>query len=227
MMGQHLESLLADASLTILLSKERLQSYSSIQEHFENLQLIANITPKLATIEIALRNLLDHELSKIDSNWIENSTNEQMQKELDKIKNKEKYAILTHHQYLSKLTLGIVIKTIRDTKLQNSIIDLKDMGFKKYDISNRDYFYLSNNKRSLFNNINKVDIVLSLLHNLRNRCYHWENIKKMRHKNNMTFPRLTTTMNNTFIGIHPNKIETFLEDLLRHFDDRLVEYCGN
>ena len=75
-MGQHLESLLVDATLTILLSKERLQSYSSIQEHFENLQLIANITPKLATIEIALRNLLDHELSKIDSNWIENSTNE-------------------------------------------------------------------------------------------------------------------------------------------------------
>ena len=105
-----------------------------------------------------------------------------MQEELSKIKNRENAIALTHHQYLSRLTLGIIIRTIRSKKLQNKIINLKTMKFKKYDLSNRDCFYLSNGKSSSFNNINKVDIVLSLLHNLRNRCYHWENILKTTQK---------------------------------------------
>lgn len=70
--------------LQILLSKERLQSYTSVEEHFENLTLIARLTPKLATLEIILRNLLDNELSKIDARWIESSQDTKMQEELSK-----------------------------------------------------------------------------------------------------------------------------------------------
>lgn len=209
--------------LEVLLSKERLKSYNTIKEHFENLALIAKLTPKLATLEIILRNLLDNELSKQDPKWIESSQDEKMQEELSKIRSKENMA-LTHHQYLSRLTLGIIIRTIRNERLQNRIIHLKDIKFKKYDTSNREYFYKENKKLG-FSNINKVDIVLSLLHNLRNRCYHWENILKTTRKNDIIFPRLTTKIENTHIGIHPNKIEVFLEDLLKHFNDDLLRYC--
>lgn len=211
--------------LQILLSKERLQSYTSVEEHFENLTLIARLTPKLATLEIILRNLLDNELSKIDARWIESSQDIKMQEELSKIKSRDNVTILTHHQYLSRLTLGIIIRTIRNEKLQNKIVNLKAMKFRKYDLSNRDYFYFPNGKSSSFNNVNKVDIALSLLHNLRNRCYHWENILKTTQKRSAIFPRITTKIENTHIGIHPSKIETFLEDLLKHFDDGLLKYC--
>lgn len=209
----------------ILLSKERLQSYVSVEEHFKNLALIARLTPKLATLEIILRNLLDNELGKVNARWIEDSQDTKMQEELSKIKSRENVTTLTHHQCLSRLTLGIIIRTIRNEKLQNKIINLKTMKFKKYDLSNRDYFYFPNGKSSSFNNVNKVDIVLSLLHNLRNRCYHWENILKTTQKRNTIFPRITTKVEDTHIGIHPNKIETFLEDLLKHFDERLLRYC--
>lgn len=67
--------------LEILLSKERLKSYQSIEEHFENLSFIAKLTPKLATLEIILRNSLDNELNKLNPKWIENSQDEKIQKE--------------------------------------------------------------------------------------------------------------------------------------------------
>lgn len=212
-------------NLQILLSKERLQSYASVEEHFENLALIARLTPKLATLEIILRNLLDNELSKVNAIWIESSSDLKIVEARERISKTSDTTCLTHHQYLSRLSFGVVIHTIRKEKLQNYVMNLKKLKFKKYDTSNRECFYFSNGKSSSFNNVNKVDIVLSLLHNLRNRCYHWENIKKLRYENNAYFPRLTTTMKGTLIGIHPSKIETFLGDLLKHFDDKLLKYC--
>lgn len=139
-----------------------------------------------------------------------------------KIKNREDI-VLNHHQYLSKLTLGTIIRTIRNEKLQNQVMSLKQIKFKDYDLNNREYFY-KENKKLYFNNINKVDIVLSLLHNLRNRCYHWENIKKLRQRNNAYFPRLTTKIGGTFIGIHPCKLEVFLCDLIRTFNEDLLNF---
>ncbi|GMB92201.1 hypothetical protein [Helicobacter ailurogastricus] len=59
-----------------LLSAERLKSYTSTEEHFRNLQLIAQITPHLATIEICLRNILDIEMKKKNPDWIVNPLNE-------------------------------------------------------------------------------------------------------------------------------------------------------
>lgn len=42
-----------------LLSQERLSTYTDLQAHTKNLDLIAKITPKIALIEISLRNMLD------------------------------------------------------------------------------------------------------------------------------------------------------------------------
>ncbi|AAP76875.1 hypothetical protein [Helicobacter hepaticus] len=112
----------------------------------------------------------------------------------------------------------------RKEKLQNRIMNLKKLKFKKYDTSNREYFYNAG-KKVRFSNIDKVDIVLSLLHNLRNRCYHWENIKKWHYENNARFPRLTTKIKDTLIGISPTQTEIFLKDILESFNTKLTKYC--
>lgn len=54
-----------------LFSQIRLSSYdNNIVKHYDNLKLVGKITPKIATLEIILRNKLDNKLSEQDSNWI-------------------------------------------------------------------------------------------------------------------------------------------------------------
>ncbi|EGX7727893.1 hypothetical protein JHF56_001902, partial [Campylobacter jejuni] len=76
-----------------------------------------------------------------------------------------------------------------------------------------------------FRNTHKVDIVLSLLQNLRNRSYHWENILKTTEKNGKHYPRLTTKIENTHVGVDPQKIDLFLSDLIKTFNEEILEYC--
>ena len=101
-----------------------------------------------------------------------------------------------------------------------SITFIYIIGFKY----NRNFFF-ENGIKLRFRNTHKVDIVLSLLQNLRNRSHHWENILKTTEKNTKHYPRLTTKIENTYIGINPQKIETFLNDLIKTFDERILEYC--
>lgn len=63
----------------VIFGKERLASYTSIYEHNRNLKLIGRITPRLAAIELSLRNLLDHFKSEHNKAWINAS-------ELDEIR---------------------------------------------------------------------------------------------------------------------------------------------
>ncbi|TKX28927.1 hypothetical protein [Campylobacter aviculae] len=203
-----------------LFSKTRLLSYNNdIVKHYDNLKLVGKITPKIATLEIILRNKLDSELSKQNENWIKNSNDEKI-KEIIKDKN------LTHHQCLSRMGLGIIICFIKENKLQEQIMNLKDkdIDFRNYNQYNRNFF-LKNGKKRNFGNIYKVDIVLSLLQNLRNRSYHWENILKTREKNGKHYPRLTTKIKDTYIGINPQKIELSLDDLIKIFNEELLKYC--
>ena len=75
----------------IILSKERLSSYDNdIEAHFRNIKTIALITPKLATLEICLRNICDYLLCKtINENWLMEIDDEVVQDELYKICKKE------------------------------------------------------------------------------------------------------------------------------------------
>ncbi|BEK04591.1 hypothetical protein B10642_18110 (plasmid) [Campylobacter jejuni] len=67
-----------------LFSQIRLSSYNNdIVKHYDNLKCVGKITPKLATLEIILRNKLDNKLSEKDNDWIKNSNDE-------KIKNPKK-----------------------------------------------------------------------------------------------------------------------------------------
>ncbi|MCR6588455.1 hypothetical protein [Campylobacter insulaenigrae] len=70
--------------------------------------------------------------------------------------------------------------------------------------------------------MHKVDIILSLLQNLRNRSYHWENILKTMEKNEKYYPRLTTKFKDTSIGLNPQKIDLFLNDIIKTFDKEIL-----
>ncbi|ANE36596.1 hypothetical protein CIG11343_1635 [Campylobacter iguaniorum] len=210
------------SNLENLISHERLNSYNNIQEHFYNLKFISTLTPNLATLEISLRNIIDHELSKTNQNWLFNFQNENIQEKITKLQNKKQN--LTSHQILSRLNLGNIIEIIKDQKIQNKILDLSHINFIDYSKSNRMFGYV-NYKKIDFSNIDKVNIVLSLLQNIRNRSYHWENLLKTRINNNKEFPRLTTKYNSTNVGIDPNKIKLFLDDLIISINKDLKKYC--
>ncbi|EJH2749559.1 hypothetical protein O1A26_001976 [Campylobacter jejuni] len=208
-----------------LLSQIRLSSYNDdIIKHYDNLKLVGKITPKIATLEIILRNKLDNKLSEQDSNWIKNSNDENIKKAKDEIEYREKNRNLSHHQYLSCMSLGTIIHLIKENKLQNSIMDLKNINFRNYNQHNRNFFF-ENGIKLRFRNTHKVDIVLSLLQNLRNRSYHWENILKTTEKNGKHYPRLTTKIENTHVGVDPQKIDLFLSDLIKTFNEEILEYC--
>lgn len=208
-----------------LLSQIRLSSYDNdVVKHYDNLKLIGKITPKIATLEIILRNKLDSKLSEQDNDWIKNSNDENIKKAKIEIENREKNKILSHHQYLSCMSLGTIIYLIKENKLQNSIMDLKGINFRNYGENNRNFFFEKREKLR-FRNTHKVDVVLSLLQNLRNRSYHWENILKTTENDGKYYPRLTTKIKNTHIGLNPQKIDLFLSDLIKTFNEELLEYC--
>ncbi|EAH6270040.1 hypothetical protein ACN9P3_001920, partial [Campylobacter jejuni] len=97
-----------------LFSQMRLSSYNDdIVKHYDNLKFVGKITPKIATLEIILRNKLDNKLSEKDSNWIKNSNDENIKKAKDEIEYREKNRNLSHHQYLSRMSLGAIIHLIK------------------------------------------------------------------------------------------------------------------
>ncbi|EAL8903742.1 hypothetical protein OQE27_001357 [Campylobacter upsaliensis] len=212
-------------NFNILLSQTRLSSYNNdIVKHYDNLKLVGKITPKIATLEIILRNKLDSKLSELDNEWIKNSNDRMIKNTREKIEEREKNKILSHHQYLSRMSLGTIIYLIKENRVQDSIMNLNNINFRNYNQYNRNFF-LRNGKKRNFGNIYKVDIVLSLLQNLRNRSYHWENILKTTEKNGKHYPRLTTKIENAYIGINPQKIELFLDDLIKTFDEEILKHC--
>ncbi|WQW29429.1 CAAX protease [Helicobacter pylori] len=61
--------------ITLILSKERLAAYDSLEQYKENLKLIASITPKISNLEIYLRNALDYCLTQMKgSDWVFNES---------------------------------------------------------------------------------------------------------------------------------------------------------
>ncbi|EFU3875286.1 hypothetical protein HUI00_001654, partial [Campylobacter jejuni] len=77
-----------------LFSQIRLSSYdNNIVKHYDNLKCVGKITPKLATLEIILRNKLDNKLSEKDNDWIKNSNDEKIKKSKEEIEHREKNRI--------------------------------------------------------------------------------------------------------------------------------------
>ncbi|MCQ2839193.1 CAAX protease [Helicobacter pylori] len=212
--------------ITLILSKERLDTYDSLEQYKENLKLIASITPKISNLEIYLRNALDYCLTQIKgSDWVfnENSLTDLI-KEL-----KEKKKEITHSLILSKMSLGAVIRLIFCYKLEGIILDLRAYRFRAYYHENKDTLLIKGKKRLLYNYI-KAHIALNLLWTIRNRAYHWENLLKTKPNNR---PRIATPFNGKtknilmdrilVIGIEPNKITLFLDDLIKSIGNKDFE----
>ncbi len=212
--------------ITLILSKERLAAYDSLEQYKENLKLISFITPKISSLEIYLRNALDYCLTQIKgSDWVfsENSLTNLINEQ------KEKKKEITHSLILSKMSLGAVIKLIFCYKLEGVILDLKHINFKSYYPNNKNALFI-NNKKNPLSSASKVHIALNLLWTIRNRAYHWENLLKTKPNNR---PRITTyftglkdndrakmPMN---ISVEPSKIVLFLDDLIKSIGNKDLE----
>lgn len=203
-------------NLENLISKKRLESYNNdIDEHNKNLDLISKLTPTMAMIEISIRNIVDFYLAQLEGNeWIANSNDTKIIEEKNKIHSRFHGNHITHEQYLSNFSFGTVVHLARIYNLQNYIFDdLSSLDFKEFSNSNRNFYFYNNNKNK-FTNYEKADIIFSLLLTIRNRFYHWENILKTRTGNkNKIYPRITSKLHETKIGIMPDCLEKFLNDI--------------
>ncbi|WP_170126725.1 hypothetical protein [Helicobacter brantae] len=89
--------------------------------------------------------------------------------------------------------------------------------------------YIKDKKKIFFSNLDKNIIVLSLIRIIRNRAFHWENLHKIREVNGKIYPRITTTYpkkdicRKTKIGIAPEKILTFLDDLIVSINNEIMK----
>ncbi|WP_024962459.1 hypothetical protein [Campylobacter ureolyticus] len=204
-----------------LFSQERLKSYSlqedkkdieiQLKRHNNNLNLIQRITKDLALIEIGTRNLLDFYMKEKYKNddWInqEAQNSSEFKIIIDKIKKRYGNLILNNNQLLSNLTIGQITKIIREKDALNIIFDFKNINLKKYYFKNKNRY---KNRRPISKK-HKADIILSLLVNIRNRSFHWENLTKLRDDG---IPRLSVENKGIYTTIEPDKIETFLKDIL-------------
>ncbi len=212
--------------ITLILSRERLDTYDSLEQYKENLKLISFITPKISSLEIYLRNALDYCLTQIKgSEWVFNENSlTPLIKEL-----KEKKKEITHSLILSKMSLGAVIKLIFCYKLEGVILDLRAYRFRAYYHENKDTLLIKNRKQNL-SNYAKAHIALNLLWTIRNRAYHWENLLKIQPNNR---PRITTSFTGLKdndrakmpmnISVEPSKIVLFLDDLIKSIGNKDLE----
>ncbi|GAA7843730.1 hypothetical protein HpMS32_07570 [Helicobacter pylori] len=212
--------------ITLILSKDRLAAYDSLEQYKENLKFISFITPKISNLEIYLRNALDYCLTQMKgSEWVfSESALTPLIKEL-----KEKKKEITHSLILSKMSLGAVVRLIFCYKLEGVILDLRAYRFRAYYHENKDTLLIKGKKRLLYNYI-KAHIALNLLWTIRNRTYHWENLLKIQPNNR---PRIATLFSGKtenipmdrilVIGIEPNKITLFLDDLIKSIGNKDFE----
>ncbi len=212
--------------ITLILSKDRLAAYDSLEQYKENLKLISFITPKISNLEIYLRNALDYCLTQMKgSEWVfnENSLTDLINEQ------KEKKKEITHSLILSKMSLGAVVRLIFCYKLEGVILDLRAYRFRAYYHENKDTLLIKNRKQNL-SNYAKAHIALNLLWTIRNRAYHWENLLKIQPNKH---PRIATSFSGEtenipidrilVIGIEPNKITLFLDDLIKSIGNKNLE----
>ncbi|WP_033602036.1 hypothetical protein [Helicobacter pylori] len=212
--------------ITLILSEERLVAYDSLEQYQENLKLISFITPKISNLEIYLRNALDYCLTQMKgSGWVFNES--ALTPLINELKEKKKE--ITHSLVLSKMSLGKVIRLIFCYKLEGVVLDLRAYRFKTYYHENKDTLLIRGKKQLLYNYI-KARIALNLLWTIRNRAYHWENLLKIQPNNR---PRIATSFNGEtenipmdkilVVGIEPNKIALFLDDLIKSIGNKDFE----
>ncbi|WQZ61567.1 CAAX protease [Helicobacter pylori] len=212
--------------ITLILSKNRLETYDNLEQYKENLKLISLITPKISNLEIYLRNALDYCLTQIKGNeWVFDEVS--LIPLIEELKDKKKE--ITHSLVLSKMSLEAVVRLIFCYKLERVVLDLRAYRFRAYYHENKDTLLIKNRKQNL-SNYAKAHIALNLLWTIRKRAYHWENLLKIQPNKR---PRITTSFSEKtenipmdkilVIGVEPNKITLFLDDLIKSIGNKNLE----
>lgn len=188
-----------------LFSPKRISSYDSINQHFENFDLIASISKNLGIAEVLLRNKIDSIMRTQDSLWLDNLPID-IELELPKESN------YSRDKIVSIQSLGFWVRVIDCHKIHNQIfsLDFLDMvDFRRYYAKNANY--LGNGAR--LRRYQKVSLLLNLLRNLRNCAFHFENLYKLNSNNQ---PRLSAKIykSNFVINLETDKIKVFLNDLI-------------
>ena len=198
-----------------LYSQARLNGYSSTQEHEQNFQMLDKIASKLSRIEIIIRNRVDRKMCESNKDWLFNLPDDIRLDVGDKTQD--------HDTLVSRQTFGFWIKVVRYYEIEECAFKkefLSNYSFKKYYAKNTE----KTNKEYLFS-WQIASMILQLTKNIRNRAFHLENLLKIQ-KNGL--PRLSAKVdfeNNDFAikRINPNKLITFLDDILKGFEINLVE----
>ena len=192
-----------------LFSKERISSYDTLKQHFDNLTLIGAISENLGIAEILLRNKIDFIMSQTTTLWLENLPTE-LDSHIDKS--------LSKHKIISTQSLGFWLKVIDCYKIHSQLFSydfLEHLNFKRYYERNANRF--KNGVR--LRRYHKAKLLVHLLRNLRNRAFHFENLYKL---NDDKKPRLIASIKSSenslaVINLETSKIQVFLDDLIGEF----------
>lgn len=185
-----------------LFSKKRLSGYKSLNEHKKNLLLIQKISAKLGIIEIVTRNRAYNYAKNSGKISIIAQMSQRIEDEIDDV-------------FISKQTFGFWVASLQKLKIQDELINIDGIDFKKYSRFNKkESFYK-------FKKHQKIIVCYSLLLTIRNRAFHFENLLKLRENG---LPRITTSLKGRKVSIAPQKIENFINDVLECMDKRLRNY---
>ncbi|MDD7323293.1 MAG: hypothetical protein SOU37_02145 [Campylobacter lanienae] len=197
-----------------LYSNPRIDSHSSIDEHETNFEMLGSIAPKLAKIEIIIRNRIDRKMCEKNRDWIFDLA--------DSIGlDDDKGRIREHDILVSRQTFGFWIRVVEHYKIHSCAFDkefLDGFSFKKYYEKNKERL----NKIPL-SNYQKAYGILLLTKSIRNRAFHFENLLKLRA---FGVPRLSVRVDFSkekfyYFNIKPNMIIRYLDDILQGFDKNL------
>ncbi|MGX2983202.1 hypothetical protein [Helicobacter sp. 23-1045] len=206
--------------LCALFSQARLRGYVDCAEHEANLALIGKISHKIGILEIILRNSIDGIIKAQNPLWLESLPLElKMPKEINS----------TRDKIVSLQSLGFWVRVVEHYRIHNRIFGvefLDNLDLRKYYEKNKDSFKSKHNRIMRHH---KVSAILQLLRLIRNRAFHFENLYKFTENG---YPRLNVKITNkykesVYIAICPNKIITFLNDLIANFDKDLIYYAEN
>lgn len=116
--------------------------------------------------------------------------------------------------FISRQTLGYWVTLINVMKLHNRLVYLSSIDFRKYSKFNK-------HGKSSMPNFQKVKICYSLILTIRNRAFHFENLYKL---NKYGAPRISTRLNDKIMGVMPDMLEVFVDDVLDCLDSEIREY---
>lgn len=87
---------------------------------------------------------------------------------------------------------------------------------------------LDNFRKNHFSSVSKVEISLNLIRSIRNRYFHWENLLKVTIKEDgRIYPKHQNKTNQARIGIAPEMILEFLDDLIACIDNQVIKQHQN